>query len=564
MRAATALSILCVLLAWPGPRPAPAGVIGSRHDLSVSGGGRTGMLGGDDVCLPCHAPHIAHPATPHWNRQLSSLLYTPYSSSTLQAEPGQPTSDSKLCLSCHDGTIGLGAVLSHGSSAPAAMTLPDRANLTTDLSDDHPISFRFDSGLASRDRELVDPSALPGHVRLDANGEMQCTTCHDAHSDTYPMFLVMDNAFSALCVTCHKKDGWSGSSHDSSAATWNGIGVNPWPHTDWNTVAANGCESCHTPHAAGSPQWLLTFPLEEDNCLSCHDGSVAKQDFRAEIRKLYGHPVQASLGLHDPVENFDLMPRHVECQDCHNPHATTERQAKPPYLSGALTNVAGVSSGGGRLERATYEYEVCFRCHADGGDVPAPAIRRDVFERSLRLKFDGANPSFHPVVDRGRNGDVPSLIFPMDESTQIYCTDCHNNDAGPGAGGVGPGGPHGSRWEFLLEREYRTADNTPESLQAYALCYKCHDRQSILGDRSFPEHRQHVAEENAPCSVCHDPHGIPGTQGGEANHTHLINFDTSIVLEDPETGLLRFEDLGSRRGRCYLECHGEAHSPEEY
>jgi hypothetical protein len=28
--------------------------------------------------------------------------------------------------------------------------------------------------------------------------------------------------------------------------------------------------------------------------------------------------------------------------------------------------------------------------------------------------------------------------------------------------------------------------------------------------------------------------------------------------------MLKFEDLGSNRGRCYLACHGTVHSPAEY
>ena len=45
--------------------------------------------------------------------------YIPYSSSSLQAKPGQPTGTSKLCLSCHDGTIALGSVVSRNQ--PIAM-----------------------------------------------------------------------------------------------------------------------------------------------------------------------------------------------------------------------------------------------------------------------------------------------------------------------------------------------------------------------------------------------------------------------------------------------------------
>jgi hypothetical protein len=77
-------------------------------------------------------------------------------------------------------------------------------------------------------------------------------------------------------------------------------------------------------------------------------------------------------------------------------------------------------------------------------------------------------------------------------------------------------------------------------------------------------HNKHVVEENATCSVCHDPHGISATQGNPTNNSHLINFDISIVDPDPNTRMLMFEDMGSNRGQCYLSCHGTVHSPAEY
>jgi hypothetical protein len=66
-----------------------------------------------------------------------------------------------------------------------------------------------------------------------------------------------------------------------------------------------------------------------------------------------------------------------------------------------------------------------------------------------------------------------------------------------------------------------------------------------------------------PCNVCHDPHGISYTQGNSTNNSKLINFDTSVVSPS-SSGKLRFESLGTNRGRCYLRCHGENHDPKSY
>ena len=132
--------------------------------------------------------------------------------------------------------------------------------------------------------------------------------------------------------------------------------------------------------------------------------------------------------------------------------------------------------------------------------------------------------------------------------------------------GVGVNGPHGSIYAPLLIDNYSTRDFTTESARAYALCYRCHDRQSILSDQSFPLHSRHILRGRATCSACHDAHGISRTQGNSRNNSNLINFDRSIV--QPASGGLggrvEFEDLGPYRGSCTLTCHGVTHVRFQY
>lgn len=102
------------------------------------------------------------------------------------------------------------------------------------------------------------------------------------------------------------------------------------------------------------------------------------------------------------------------------------------------------------------------------------------------------------------------------------------------------------------------------SYNAYALCYGCHDRNSILGDESFAEHDSHVRGHNTPCSVCHDPHGISETQGDSRNHQYLINFDINVVSPN-SLGDLYWEEgvQGPGSSRCSLACHGVDHNNTE-
>ena len=135
---------------------------------------------------------------------------------------GQPTGASKLCLSCHDGTVALTETV-RGASGSTYLP-PGGANLGTDLSDDHPISFVYSPGLAAQDPQIRPPLALPAPLKLDRSGELQCTTCHDAHDNRYGDFLVMSNERSQMCTSCHDLEGWIASAHQSSTVPLTGVG----------------------------------------------------------------------------------------------------------------------------------------------------------------------------------------------------------------------------------------------------------------------------------------------------------------------------------------------------
>lgn len=554
--------LLCALAALGVPL-GQAGVVTTKHNLSVSGPGTVKSTIETETCIFCHAPHNSAPAGALWNRRSPAATYTPYSSSTTRGSIGQPNGASLMCLSCHDGTIALGELLTRTTAVPMAggvTTMPAGVGrLGTDLSDDHPVSFAYTAALAAaRGGELVDPGVLTGKVKLDASGQMQCTSCHDAHDDSFGKFLVMSNQASALCQTCHSKNYWATSSHRLATKTWNGVAPNPWPHTSGTTVAANACENCHQPHSAAGKRFLLNAATEEDNCLNCHNGNVAAKNIKAELSKASVHAVAGTTGIHDPAEAVVIGARHAECSDCHNPHASSP--------GNALAGVRGVSIGGTEVAAITGEEQLCFRCHADSAGMPSPRIQRQIAQGNTRLEFNTTNPSFHPVAGPGRNASVPSLISPLTTASTITCSSCHNNNAGPNAGGTGPNGPHGSSFSPLLERQYVTTDNASESAANYALCYKCHNRTAIIGTGagSFREHNKHIVGERTPCSVCHDPHGVSATQGTAVNNAKLINFDTSVVTPVSATVPIRFVVTGTNRGSCYLMCHGTSHNPKTY
>jgi predicted CXXCH cytochrome family protein len=533
-------------------------VVNTVHNLSVTGTGTIKATSESEVCIFCHTPHNSTPSGPLWNREDPGATYVLYNSSTLQAVPGQPDGSSVLCLSCHDGTIALGNVISRTANisfSGGVTKMPvGRSNLTSDLSDDHPVSFLYNSALTASDGQLKDPSAISYPVALEG-GKVQCISCHDPHNNIYNNFLVASNQFSELCFKCHDRNYWGQSSHNNSTKTWTGTGINPWQHTTYNNVSENACENCHSPHSAGGKSRLMNYLAEENNCLNCHDGNVASKNIKTQFSKPYIHNVYGYNLTHDADEDALSSTMHVECEDCHNPHAVKSLSASAPLVNGYINGVMGINQTGSPADPIQYEYELCYRCHADSPNKTASRTSRQIEQNNVRLEFALSGPSYHPVAGPGKNPDSPSLIAPpYTESSIIYCTDCHASN-GTGA----PQGPHGSIYPSILKYRYEKADNTLESASVYELCYSCHSRTSILSGNSFREHNKHIREENTPCNICHDPHGINVSQGNTTNNTHLINFAMGIVTADGG-GNLRFVDTGANSGYCLLRCHGKTHN----
>lgn len=535
------------------------------HNLTPGGPGELKETRPTGLCVFCHTPHNGNPTQGLWNRELPAVTYQLYTSSTLQAVLNQPTGSSRLCLSCHDGILAMGALKVPPAGDPlelGRMTTP-RA-LGTDLSDDHPISFVYDSTLAMQRAELADPAGIPSQLRLDAGKQMQCTTCHDPHEDRRPKFLRMDNADGSMCLGCHRLTQWNGSSHATSPASWKGIGVNPWPENSPPTVGGNACNNCHRTHSAGHGPRLLAWPVESDNCTVCHAANVAMKDVAGEFTnavKYSRHPIDETPWVHDPRENPQSMSRHVTCADCHNAHAADSAPANPPIASGRLRGVSGVSADGSYLREATSEYEVCNKCH--GYSEPnSPGIVRQDSTRIVRTKIDPSNASFHPIAAVGRNPSIQGLVPGYSASTRLECTSCHDNDeAVPGS--IAPRGPHASRYAPILARQYQTSDPTPESYTNYELCYQCHDRSRYVAPQAdgFP-HAKHVVDQQTPCAACHDSHG-------SRQNAHLINFmlrDSTgkQVVMPSATGLTEYLSTGIGRGTCSLSCHGSNHDARPY
>lgn len=250
------------------------------HNLSSTSGGIHASTE-KRVCIFCHTPHRAMINNsglinaPLWNHTLSSFSsYVvkspgqfdntpgPAGLVNMLSSPGQPDGASKMCLSCHDGTVSVGSVSSQVTPiAMAADACLDASGMIinsvacgayigTDLTTKHVVSIPMNDSLIAnssagcvggQSTKVVYPwagvNSQPGSVILrptnaqygttygvsypgsgmPANGKyhsgyrygVQCSTCHDPHywvntadqQTTGYKFLVI--GFTALCQACH-------------------------------------------------------------------------------------------------------------------------------------------------------------------------------------------------------------------------------------------------------------------------------------------------------------------------------------------------------------------------
>jgi hypothetical protein len=405
-------------------------VANTKHNLSVSGPGDVVATSESQICVFCHTPHGATAeAAPLWNRELSNQVYTVYTSSSLDAEQiqgqlRQPGGSSKLCLSCHDGTLALGTVNVIGGQTNVTINLtgtevgrmPSGQGIETgftrnlggplgnDLTNDHPISFTYDSTLATTDGELFDPVAQ-SHIAVRAPGirppvplenlggtetaQMQCASCHDPHIRDTDLGLNIkflrlnrfqkvgpaggqfDQAGDIVCLGCHDKDGWATSVHaDPSLAT----------------------ETYTTADGA-----LREFPdglqVWEAACLNCHDTHTVTGSRRL---------------LREGTDAPDIVGGETNAQ---NP------------------NVVPKSGGNSAIE------ETCYQCHSaipvinnTAGD--AKDIESDFLlprRMPITTADQAATTEVHDILDRdftetqvnlGKGGNL--------DNRHAECTDCHN------------------------------------------------------------------------------------------------------------------------------------------
>ena len=566
MRRTLAGLLVVVFAALPASAQRVSDIRGTRHNLAVDGPGtvKAAPGGTTEVCVFCHTPHNATQQdqggapmrAPLWNRRVpAGATYTPYTSSSLDAAAiqdglnAQPGGSSKLCLSCHDGTLAIGNVNVLNGNANVAIpmtgtgpggTMPAGEGTTsgftrflgTDLRNDHPISLTLNATLATRDGELrqldaaqrfpagsgsvigVRTSGLKPLLPLEptgANGagQVQCATCHDPHlreldaSKGSAKFLraqrfqesapapSFNAASDIVCLACHDKNqgfgAWAFSAHARPD-------VATPPYKD---------------AAATLRDFPLALPVWKAACLNCHDTHTVQGARRltregTDAPLPPGNPLAAKQGGNPALEKT--------CYQCHTTLAnaaiadTTQVPNIETEFSAAIRMPITTAEQGG----ATEEVHDIGGAFNDGSvDCTGPANRcgadfvesRNLLAQRHAECTDCHNP--HRVVKfRSFTGGAagiagapdPAGTHRHDETTGTTHT---NIASGVLRGAWGAEPIYASTSFQQLPSAYTvkrgdpgasvdTAVSAPHVTREYQVCLKCHSDHGYTDNNVYP------------------------------------------------------------------------------
>ena len=485
-------------------------VSASKHNLSISGPGPAIATSESQVCVFCHTPHAATlaPGAPLWNRELSTQTYTTYTSSSLDAgtiagQLDQPAGSSKLCLSCHDGSLAIATVNFSGGEqdvtidmvglgasgempAGAGLDTGFTRNLGTDLRNDHPISLTYDTTLAGADGELRDPSLttdigvrVPGTrplIPLEGTGpagepQVQCVSCHDPHIpdpqtgapqkflrlnrfQEAPPGTAFDSGSDIMCLGCHDKEGWETSAHALPVVA----------------------DETYTAEAAQQREFAPGTAVWEAACLNCHDSHTVHGSRRL-LREGTDSLATPKSGGNPAIEET--------CYQCHS---------GTPAIENALGEVKNIEA----------EFQLARRMPLTNTDQQTGSEAHDIVDADLT----------ESRASLGRNDPL---------NRHAECTDCHNphralknslfngtgdvnlsaHQHGPGhtnlasgalsgASGVEPLYGSGEFLSLPMTYEVKSGVGTSTDVNAthvtreYQICLKCHSDYGYTDDGVYP------------------------------------------------------------------------------
>jgi predicted CXXCH cytochrome family protein len=567
-----------------------AGIANTKHNLSAGGPHAAGQTiyakpaveqlglspetaeGVEEVCIFCHIPHNALPAVPLWNHTVSSSAYTMYKSDYLSrsgydiptelgVSPSSPGYRSRLCLSCHDGTVAIGGIyIMKGEilTSPIEMmsgvtTMPSgTGNIGTNLTNDHPVAIKYENktinfGSGSRTMELnavapaINPKPYIGVKLYDGTGVggsvkgyVECTSCHDPHTES-PKFLVRNDSNLAesiknICSACHDKTGWGtlgAGVHKSPPSSLFYTDSSVQTYFGTNSMDTLGCMNCHKTHGGSGIPYILKWN-EETTCFQGAAGSSSGAPCHGSSPATGGKNIESFI-------SSSLQSRHP---------AT--------YYSGIHTNLdvlapsgdSGVPSGyypsaGKGLNWNSYKHAECADCHnphqtQQGTHVDYPgAANSGRYQWYPSIIDANSNLTSRSGALTGVTGievptffsawTVPTTFTTIESASKEYqiCFKCHSYYALQDPDGITSyttaSGATVTDQAKEFNPENKSAHPVVESLGLRALIIMNYGSVSI--NPLYPPWDSHLGNQTMYCSDCHgadseastDPKGPHGS-----------------------------------------------------
>ncbi|MBI4641853.1 MAG: hypothetical protein HY731_14275, partial [Candidatus Tectomicrobia bacterium] len=557
-------------------------IVSSKHNLSASGPGPVKTTSTTEICVFCHTPHGANPqGGPLWNRSFSQATYTPYTSTSLEFTPVQPNGYSKLCLSCHDGTIALDALRNKpgregfsltpssagfdfgGTTGPGNTMPPGPYGATsgstrllgTNLTNDHPISFQFTQAISLSDGELVDPTTLGGpntqigSVKLDEAGRVQCTSCHEPHDNQNTKFLRankfhVSSSQPQICLRCHNKDragqsGWSASTHATSTRVISSTLLNaptfPTPISGENQVWQFHCLSCHDPHTKQGAQRLHREGADsnqdvaiEETCFQCHK-SYGVDTFAPDIRIQFAKDPDFGEGGTGSGMNIKLNPGFHEPVVTMNP--------VEPVLNNTK-HVECVDCHNPHQVRSGNKLEGIRGIAIDGSTVVEDNAATDILEYQLCFRCHG--PTFATMIPQSLDANGNNVRPPGGGNKQVELQTT-NSAYHPVAG-------QGKNQSSVLNN-YSAGGQLLSDLSRTSTirCTDCHNNNYYSG----PSFRGSVSQYASTLAEPKGPHGSTNKRILRGNYVTGSGFDNnSLPMPKPSP-------YNSNNFALCFNCHDE-------
>ncbi len=485
----------------------------SLIDNSLAGNDR------EDLCFKCHNNFTPNTMSGEDIQAKFGLTST--------HEINDPLNTGLTCSSCHGPHSIAGRPFAEsGSAAPAAISDPENTKQNWYRSDTQDMA-----GYCNKCHNVPDSGGIP----LYSEPLTAVTSANKIRPFTinYGSLSISNFGYS-----WNKKEYF-----DITSSTKAGH-YNPTRSSALDPVM---CDNCHDPHGS---EYVRLSKYDEDTsggpssdgmCLRCHGdiaGSPGDDVSRLDVwsngfEQPSKHPIFSSTGIHVDIENLGTAARHVECVDCHDPHAAREDSAD--NLSGPLLNVSGVTRSGSSLTEvnpAAEDWEICYKCHSDyWGNLDGS---RDIAAEFYRTATTGSTSgvySFHFVEltsnpNASANVSLHLVAGAVDHegnswtnTSKMYCTDCHGTPSGAR-------GPHGSPNPGLLKGSYDTSIETRADLPSDFICFRCHD-ETWYKTGHVDRNPAHVT---ASCKKCH------GIKVHGANRAHIIRTNNPADESyDPES-----------------------------